>query len=94
MALDDNGRRLKAILEAFEIPISEVGLVCGVSRSMVSRILSENDPLNGNDVFWLRVEKALGKLVEGRKGQVFKIGAIELAKVEGLKVVAELKKAS
>ena len=87
MALDDNGRRLKAILEVFSIPISDVATVTGISRTYVSRILSENDPLNGNDQFWLKVEKALGKLVEGRKGQVFKIGAIEVEKVEGLRVL-------
>jgi len=88
MALDANGRRLKAILDGFDIPLATVAGVSGISRTYVSRVLSENDPLNGNDQFWLKVEKALGKIVDSRRGQVFEISArpVELVeKVQGLK---------
>jgi hypothetical protein len=89
MALDDNGGRLKAILEGFDIPISAVAEVSGISRAYVSRVLSPNDPLTGNDPFWLKVEKALGRLVDSRRGQVFRIGAMPVEKVGG---IGELKK--
>lgn len=85
MALDGNSRRLRAILEAFEIPLATVAAVSGLSRTYVSRVLSPNDPLTGNDQFWLKVERSLGKLVESRRGQVFQIGAVGVEKVEELK---------
>jgi len=94
MGLDNNSRRLKAILDGFDIPLATVAKVSGISRTYVSRVLSPNDPLNGNDSFWLKVEKALGKLVDSRRGQVFEIGAMTVEKVEGLGVLVELKKAS
>jgi len=51
---------------------------------MVSRVLSEKDALAGNDGFWLKVEKSLGRLVDARRGQVFQVGAVSVEKVEGM----------
>lgn len=91
MALDDNSRRLKAILDGFDIPVSTVADICGLSRTYVSRVLSPNDPLTGNDPFWLKIEKSMGKLIDARRGQVFQISAMPVEKIEQ---VEELRKAS
>lgn len=91
MALDNNGRRLKAILDAFDIPLASVAEVSGISRTYVSRVLSPHDPLTGNDAFWIKVENGLGKLVDARRGQVFQISAAPIEKIESL---VEFRKAS
>lgn len=82
MALDDNSRKLKAILDGFDIPASAVADQCRISRAYVSRVLSPNDAFSGNDSFWIKVEKALGRLVDARRGQVFQIGAVSVADIE------------
>lgn len=88
MALDDNSKRLRAILDTFDIPVSAVAHATGISRAYVSRVLSERDALEGNDQFWLKVEGALGRLMDARRGRVFLIGAVPVERVE------ELRKAS
>jgi len=85
MATDDNARRLRAIIEGFSIPISAVAEAAGISRAYVSRVLSDKDDLTGNDQFWLRIERSLGKLVEARRAQVFQIGAVEVGKLDALR---------
>jgi DNA invertase Pin-like site-specific DNA recombinase len=85
MATNDNSRRLRAIIEGFSIPIAAVAEAAGISRAYVSRVLSENDDLTGNDQFWLKVEKSLGKLIEARRAQVFQLGAVEVEKLDALR---------
>lgn len=85
MALDPNSRKLRALLEAFDIPLAAVAATCAISRAYVSRVLSPNDPLTGNDAFWIKVERALPRLIELRRGQVFEVGAVPADKVEALK---------
>lgn len=57
----------------------------GLSRAYVSRVLSENDDLTGNDAFWMKIERSLGKLVEARRAQVFQLGAVEVGKLDALR---------
>jgi len=84
MAQDGNSRRLKAILDAFDIPLAVVAKTCGISPTYVSRVLSPNDQLTGNDQFWIRVEQSLGKLVESRRGRVFDVRAAPVHVVEAM----------
>jgi len=72
---DSNRQKLRAIVQAFEIPVSEVARVVGVSRPTASRILSEADSYSGSTSFWISVERNLGAIIETRKCQVFEIPA-------------------
>ena len=85
MASDANSRKLRVIIDGFDIPISAVAQATGISRTYVSRVLSENDELAGNDQFWMKIERGLGKLIEARRAQVFSIGAVEVRKLEALR---------
>ena len=85
MATDDNTRRLKAIVEGFSIPISAVAAAAGISRAYVSRVLSDTDALTGNDAFWLKIERSLGRLIEARRAQVFQLGAVPVAAMDALR---------
>ncbi|MCE9614805.1 MAG: helix-turn-helix transcriptional regulator [Lentisphaerae bacterium] len=73
-----NAERLKAVCEAFGIRPGEVARAAGVSAAYVSRVLSPDDPLEGSACFWIRLEAALGRLVEGRHKRVFDVPAAQL----------------
>jgi CRISPR/Cas system CMR subunit Cmr6 (Cas7 group RAMP superfamily) len=87
MSKDANSRRLRAILEAFDIPVSAVATVSGISRTYVSRVLSPQDALTGNTSFWVKVEQSLGQLVAARRGMVFEVDALPVQGLEKLKVL-------
>jgi len=36
-------------------------------------------------VFWLKLERSLGKLIEAHRAQVFQIGAVSVEKMEALR---------
>ena len=76
MSKSPNAIKLRAIVEVFGISIAGVARAVGVSRALVSRILSPNDPLQGNEMFWARVENSLAQLIASRSRQVFDIKAI------------------
>lgn len=85
MASDANSRKLRVIIDGFDIPISAVAEAAGISRTYVSRVLSERDELAGNDQFWMKIERGLGKLIESRRAQVFQINAVPVERMEGLR---------
>jgi hypothetical protein len=72
-ALVTNAAKLRAIMKFFGLSPTEVAKACGVSRSYVSRIISEGDVFLGGDAFYRRVEQTLGSLVEKRTRQVFAV---------------------
>lgn len=82
MGSSSNSRRMRCIAESFSIPISRIAVVTGVSRSLVSRILSPNDPLEGGHRFWGLVEKSLGKILDERQAQVFEVDPIPADELE------------
>ena len=85
MSNNANSRRLRAILEAFDIPVSAVATVSGISRAYVSRVLSPQDALSGNATFWIRLEQSLGQLVTARRGMVFEVDALPVQGLEKMK---------
>ena len=68
---DRNSDRLRCVLELFGLSIGEVAKASGVSRPYVSRVLSGS--LKASPAFWRGLEAGLGRLVEGRSGQVFEV---------------------
>ena len=87
----ENSARLKAILTAFSIPNSAVVAVGGVSKTFVSRLLSETDDMVASDDFWRRIEQALPRLIEQRRGQVFEVKATDVEKLEVLSMLPSKK---
>ena len=74
---DGNLVRLRAVMALFGLTISEVARAASVSRPYVSRLLSEDGKLNGGSSrFYRTLEVNLGKLIDGRGGQVFEVTAI------------------
>jgi transcriptional regulator with XRE-family HTH domain len=85
---DSNRQKLRAIVQAFEIPVSEVARVVGVSRPMVARVLSESDSYCGSTAFWVSIERNLGAIIETRKCQVFEIPAQGINQVLAINNIA------
>jgi len=81
MNSDFNQLKLKAIVDAFTIPVTVVAQATGVSRPYVARILSERDNFGGSPQFWSSLERNLGKIIEQRHGQVFEVPAQEINQV-------------
>lgn len=74
-----NIKKLKILIEIHDLSITDIAKLGGVSRSMVSRILSEN--LSGNGL-WNRLEKHLPEVVSKRRKQYFETEAIPVEVVE------------
>ena len=67
----DNLTRVKAIIALFGLSIAEVAKAGGASRPYLSMALAGR--LRASPAFWKTLEGNLGKLVEGRHGQVFSV---------------------
>ena len=77
MMSDGNLIRLRAVMALFGLSITEVARAAGVSRPYVSRVMSGDEKLNGGSPkFFRKLEMNLGKLVDGRSGQVFEVEAV------------------
>ena len=74
--LASNAVKLRAVMKFFGLTPTQIGRVTGVSRSFVSRIVSENDEFLGNDSFYRRLEQVLGALVQNRTRQIFAVEPI------------------
>jgi hypothetical protein len=81
-SLNANVAKLGAIVSLFGLTPTEVAKVVGCSRSYVSRILSQTDPLVGSDVFWRRLEGRLGQVIDQRQRQFFRIAPVNVRSVE------------
>ena len=68
---EDNLTRVRAIMGLFGLSIAQVAKAGGASRPYVSMALAGR--LKPSPAFWRRLEGNLGRLVEGRHGQVFTI---------------------
>lgn len=59
---DQNRIRMKALLETFGVPISVAAKTIGVSRPLLSRVLSGDDRVDTNRV-WALCEQHLSQIV-------------------------------
>ena len=82
MGSSQNSHKLRTLVAAFDIPISRIATVTGVSRSLVSRILSPHDPLEGGHLFWTCAERSLGRILDARRLGVFQIKPISADELE------------
>ena len=81
--LEANAVKLRAFARAFGLTPTQIARSTGVSRSFVSRIVSEKDPFLGNDAFYRRLEQALGSLVQNRSCQVFAVEPVAADETNG-----------
>ena len=72
---NDNLMRIRAMMTLFGLNIAGVAKAGGVSRPMLSMALAGKVRLNPR--FYRTLEANLGKLVEGRCGQVFSVTATQ-----------------
>ena len=79
---DPNGRRLAAVIKMFGISPSAIAKAANVSQPYISRILNESDPFVGSADFYRRLELVLGKLIEQRQQQFFRVAPMAVRSVE------------
>ena len=79
---DPNGRRLAAVIKMFALNPSAVARCGGVSPAYISRILNETDPFVGSADFYRRLETVLGKLIDQRQQQFFRVAPMAVRSVE------------
>ena len=73
---DPNWRKLKALAQLFALTPTEIAKAAGVSRPAASRLLSERDSYLASGAVFRRLEGGLGRLVENRTRQFFKLEAV------------------
>jgi len=78
---DFNRLKLRAIVQAFDLPVVAIAEAVGVSRPYVARLLSEKDDFTGSPQFWSSIERNLGKIIEKRHGQIFQVEALPVVDV-------------
>lgn len=83
---EDNLTRVRAIIGLFGLSIAQVGKAGGASRPYLSMALAGR--LRPSPAFWKTLEGNLGKLVEGRSGQVFSVPVTPVDAAGLLAVVA------
>jgi len=80
MCIKSNAQKLRAWAEVLALsPTMIATAIGGYSRCYVSRVLSVQDPLEGSPNFWMKVESALGRLVEHRQVRVFDVPTSQTA---------------
>ena len=87
---DANVRRLRAICRMFGLGTTAVAKAAGVSQPYVSRILSDNDPIVGNQEFYRNLERKLGSLIESRGTQFFRVSPSSVRRIERAAELASL----
>ena len=88
MSQEANSRRLRAIIAVFNVPHTAVAEAGKVSPAYISRLLSEKDGMTASDEFWRKMENALPKLIEQRRGQIFEVKAAPVEKIDGLREIS------
>lgn len=88
MGMDSNCGKLRTLVAVFDVSVSKVASLCGVSRPYVARILRVKDDFSGSPQFWSSLERNLGKVIEARRAQVFEVAATSAEQVEALKLIA------
>ena len=78
--MDSNLVKLKAIVEAFGIPVSALQM-SGYSQSYCSRALA-GDVKCLSEKFFRRIDENLGKLIDGRKKCFFDLPSVRVEDVE------------
>jgi hypothetical protein len=66
----------------FGLAPSAVARAANVSPSYLSRIMNESDPFVGSSGFYRRLEACLGKLIEQRQRQFFRVAPLPVRSVE------------
>ena len=79
---DPNGRRLAAVIKMFNLAPSAVAKAATVSQPYISRILNPSDPFVGSADFYRRLETVLGKLIDQRQQQFFRVAPMAVRSVE------------
>ena len=82
--------RIRAIMGLFALSVTEVARAGGVSRPYLSRALSGT--LAPSPAFYRQLESNLGRLVEGRQGQVFSVPVTQAD--DAIMLLLEAKKAA
>lgn len=82
-----NRTRLILLVELLGITLTDVAVVAGVSRPLISRIINEG--LDGSGV-WVELEKRLPELISKRRKAFFEVEAVQIDKVKA--VMEQLKK--
>ena len=82
--------RIRAIMGLFALSVTEVARAGGVSRPYLSRALSGT--LAPSPAFYRQLESNLGRLVEGRQGQVFSVPVTQAD--DAIRLLLEAKKAA
>lgn len=80
----NNVARLRSILNALKINVSQVAKLTNYSRPFVSRIIHGDEKLAKNTLFWKTLEENFSRLVEMRQVHIFEIPSVETSKLESL----------
>ena len=79
---DPNRRRLMALITMVDLAPSAISRAGGVSQPYISRILNETDPFVGSAEFYQKLNSSLGKLIEERKCQFFRVAPVDVRSIE------------
>lgn len=77
-----NRWRLMGLISMFDLAPSALARAGGVSPAYVSRILNEADSLVGSAEFYHRLNSALGRLIEERHCQFFRVAPVAVRSIE------------
>ena len=70
------------LISMFDLAPSALARAGGVSPAYVSRILNSADPMVGSAEFYHRLNSALGRLIEERHCQFFRVAPVAVGRVE------------
>ena len=81
--IQDNQKRFRVLVDAFDLSLEEVSKVVGVSRSLLSRVLHGHEGISHMMVYG-KLEKKLPEIVALRGKAYFHVEAVEKENVERL----------
>ena len=88
--MNQNRERLKALVTLFDLSLGDIARTAGVSRPLISRLLSGDDGVTGTAAF-ARLEKRLGELIEKRRRAFFYVASVEVSTVKAALASVEAK---
>ena len=83
---ESNRVRLQALIELFDLNITEIAKIAGVSRPQVSRVLHVD---MAGDRLWSKLERKLPELIAKRRQPFFQLEAVGIEKV--IEIIEQLK---
>jgi len=81
MSKADNQRRLVGLIRLFNIPLSRVAELTGMSRTYVSRIINGDTQL-GNEEFFRMAEEKLPEMISMRDRNYFDLAGVAVEELD------------